>query len=82
MTVEKSIVVRVENVVANHITPLFAIDHGSLEVVEVVKKNGLVKVRLGGTYRGSPSRETLIKYVVEPVLKQELDDIHAVELVD
>ncbi len=82
MTTEKAIKVRVENVVANRITPLFAIDNGNLEVVEVVKKNGLVKVRFGGTYRGSPSRETLIKYVVEPVLKQELDDIHAVELVD
>ena len=82
MTIEKSIKTLVEDVVANRITPLFAIDRGSLEVVEIVEKPGLVKVRFGGTYRGSPSRETLVKYVVEPVLKQEIDDIQAVELVD
>ncbi|MCP4600547.1 MAG: hypothetical protein GY847_08450 [Proteobacteria bacterium] len=73
---------RLEAVIAQRITPLFALDQGSCELVRVDGKNGKVQVRLGGSYRGSPCRETLIKYVVEPILKKEVEDIRVVEWID
>ncbi len=72
----------VEDIVTKRIRPFFELDHGSMEIVEVSGEQGRVIVRFSGVYRGSPCRETLAKYVVEPVLKKEFQSIRAVEWVD
>jgi Fe-S cluster biogenesis protein NfuA len=73
---------RVQEIVAERISPLLELDRGSVEVVKIFKNAGKIQIRMGGSYRGSPCTDTLIKYVIEPILKDEFQEVLAVELVD
>jgi len=82
MTKKKTLRKQVEETVQQRINPLFELDNGSLEVVRVQKKSGRVQVRLAGSYGGSPCRNVLVKFVIEPILSSEFEEIQSVELVD
>lgn len=73
---------KVQEVVSKRISPLTDLDRGTVEVVKVFKNSGKIQVRLAGSYRGSPCRDTLVKYVIEPILRDEFQEISQVELVD
>ncbi len=79
MTLNKK---KIETIVTKRIVPLLELDRGSLEVVHLDSDSGNLQVRFGGSYRGSPCRETLLKYVVEPVLREEFADLNTVEWID
>jgi Fe-S cluster biogenesis protein NfuA len=79
MTLNKK---NIETILTERIVPLLELDHGSLEVVQLDYDDGNLQVRFGGSYRGSPCRETLLKYVVEPVLREEFSDLNTVEWID
>ena len=72
----------IETTIAKRIHPLIAIDGGKIEVVEVDENSRVVKLRLLGAYYGSPCRDTIIKYVVGPALREEIEEIDSIELVD
>ena len=61
---------------------LIAIDGGKIEVLEVDENSRVVKLRFFGAYYGSPCRDTILKYVVGPVLRQEIEEIASIELAD
>lgn len=73
---------KVDTVIKHRIEPLVAMDGGRIEVVLVSQENNLVRVRFGGNYCGSPCRSTVFKYLVEPVLREEISHLHHVEWVD
>ncbi len=79
MTLNKK---KIETIVTERIVPLLELDRGSLEVVHLDYDDGNLQVRFSGSYRGSPCRETLLKYVVEPVLREEFSDLNTVEWID
>ncbi len=72
----------VEAIIAERIEPLFALDRGSLEVVDVDEEKECVQVRFGGSYSGAPCRETLFLNVVEPILKESLVGLSSLIWVD
>lgn len=72
----------IEEAIARRLNPLFALDRGRLEIVAVDEANRTLKIRFRGAYEGSPCRETLLKYVVEPTLLEEIEGLGAVEWVD
>lgn len=78
----KSLRQQIEETVHKRVTPLFTLDRGKLEIVRVKRKEGRVKIRLGGSYAGSPCRDFLVKFLIEPILTSEFDDIHTVEWID
>jgi Fe-S cluster biogenesis protein NfuA len=69
-------------VLTERITPLLEVDGASLELVDFDDENRRLHVRFGGAYRGSPCRETVVKHVIEPVLKQAFADLVTVEWLD
>ncbi len=73
---------KISAVAAERLAPLFALDRGRIEIVRYSRKTGCVHVRLGGSYRGSPCRGTLIQYVIAPVLKEVFTEIKSVALTD
>ena len=73
---------RVSEVVSHRIAPLLQVDRGTVEVVKIFKRSGKIQVRLAGAYLGSPCRDTVVKHVIEPILKNEFREISLVELVD
>jgi Fe-S cluster biogenesis protein NfuA len=73
---------KVNSIIKRHIEPLLSVDGGSVEVVVVNKEHNLVRIRFGGSYYGSPCRSTVFKYLIEPVLKEEISQLHQVEWVD
>lgn len=79
---EKSLRKQIEQNLLQQINALFELDKGKLEIVRVRKGDGRVVVRLGGSYSGSPYRDFLIKFVVEPLLKAEFDSVKSVEWTD
>jgi Fe-S cluster biogenesis protein NfuA len=72
----------VRRVIATKLAPLVEHDGGELEVLEVAEKNGVVRLRIGGSYVGCPSREIFIRYVVVPTLRQAIPEINRVEWED
>jgi Fe-S cluster biogenesis protein NfuA len=64
------------------VTPVIAVDGGEIELVSLDEQNRCVRVRFGGSYTGSPARGIVLKYLVEPVLKDRVKDLTAVEMVD
>jgi Fe-S cluster biogenesis protein NfuA len=79
MTISKK---KIEHVVTKRIVPLLELDRGSLEIIRFDDSHGNLQIRFGGSYRGSPCRETICRYVVEPVLKEEFSEIKNVEWID
>jgi Fe-S cluster biogenesis protein NfuA len=79
MTISKK---EIETIIAKRIVPLLELDHGSMEVVRFDRGQGNLQVRFGGSYRGSPCREIVLKYVVEPVLREEFSELKYIEWID
>jgi Fe-S cluster biogenesis protein NfuA len=71
----------VDGILKGLIAPLIAVDGGVVDLVEVDSIRGCVRVRFGGTYRGSPCQGIVLKYVVEPLLKANAEGIVSVEMV-
>jgi Fe-S cluster biogenesis protein NfuA len=72
----------VNDIVHQRIAPLIAVDGGRIEVVGVDDEEGIVAVRFGGSYRGSPCQGVVLKYVVEPLLKEKISELESVVMVD
>ena len=75
---EKAIVEILEEIVA----PVIAVDGGEIELVSLDDQSQCVRVRFGGSYTGSPCRGIVLKYIVEPVLRDRVENLTAVEMVD
>lgn len=69
---------QIEAVFREVLTPLFATEGGTIELVDV--QDGLVKVRLSGAYRGCPSSSFMVSGFVLPALRQAVGDAVRVEL--
>jgi Fe-S cluster biogenesis protein NfuA len=69
---------QIEVVFRDVLTPLFAKEGGTIELVSV--REGLVQVRLSGAYRGCPSSSFMISGFVLPALRQALGTEIRVEL--
>lgn len=69
---------QLETVIRDVLSPLFAKEGGSIELVDV--RDNLVKVRLGGAYRGCPSAAFMISGYVVPAFKQAVGNDVRVEL--
>jgi Fe-S cluster biogenesis protein NfuA len=74
--------VEIEEIVKARIAPILRIDGGTIEVTMPSGDSLVLKVRFGGTYRGSPCRGVVLKYVVFPVLKQAFCELESLELAD
>jgi Fe-S cluster biogenesis protein NfuA len=59
---------QIEIMIREVLTPLFAAEGGSMELVSV--KDGVVQVRFGGAYRGCPSISYTVSGFVLPALRQ------------
>lgn len=70
---------RVEAVLRDVVQPLFEADGGSVELVEI--DDGVVRVRLGGVYRGCPSAPYTIEGVIVPALRKATGKDLRVEVV-
>ena len=70
---------RIESLFRDVLTPLFAADGGSLELVDI--RDQLVVVRFGGAYRGCPSAPHTLEGVVLPALRAAIGKSIRVELV-
>jgi len=75
---EKVIVEILDEVVA----PMIAVDGGEIALVSLDDEGNRVRVRFGGSYTGSPCRGVVLKYIVEPVLKDRVKSLAIVEMVD
>jgi len=70
----------VEGVIEKEISPLLAMEGGSIELVSV--EDGTVKVRLSGACAGCPmSQYTLVNFV-EATLKEKTPEVKEVVAVD
>jgi Fe-S cluster biogenesis protein NfuA len=69
----------IEEVVKTRISPILTVDGGSIEVAAFNAESRALTVRFGGTYRGSPCRGVVLKYVVWPILKQSFSELNSLE---
>jgi len=71
---------KVKEVIEKEISPLLAMDGGSIELVSV--EDGTVKVRLSGACAGCPmSQYTLVNFV-EATLKEKVPEVKEVVAVE
>lgn len=70
---------QIETTLRDQLTPLFAIDGGTVELVGV--QDGTVRLRFGGTYRGCPSVAFTVSGFVLPALRKALGRDVQVEVV-
>ena len=70
----------VQSIIDEQIAPHLAADGGGIELVDV-SADGVVTVRLQGACQGCPGARMTLKMGVERILKENLDDIEAVEAV-
>ncbi|MET0341743.1 MAG: NifU family protein [Polyangiales bacterium] len=70
---------QIETMLRDQLTPLFAIDGGTVELVGV--RDGVVQLRFGGTYRGCPSVAFTVSGFVAPALRKTLGRDMQVEVV-
>jgi Fe-S cluster biogenesis protein NfuA len=70
---------RIEALFRDVVTPLFAADGASIELVDVRER--LIQVRLGGTYRGCPSTPYIVEGVLMPSLRKAIGEDIEVEVV-
>jgi Fe-S cluster biogenesis protein NfuA len=59
---------QIETVIRDVLTPLFAAEGGTMELVSL--KDGVAQVRFGGAYRGCPSVSYTVSGVVMPAFRQ------------
>jgi Fe-S cluster biogenesis protein NfuA len=64
---------KLEHVVRDLLTPLFEADGASIEVVD--SRDGVVRVRFGGAYRGCPSAHFTFDGVVVPAVRKAMGDV-------
>jgi len=64
--------------VLNKIKPMLEADGGSIDLISVDEKKGIVKVKLVGACGACPFSMMTLKNVVERALKQEIPEIKEV----
>lgn len=64
--------------VINKIKPMLEADGGSIELVDVDEKNGIVKVRLVGACGACPFSVMTLKNLVERTIKEEVPEVKEV----
>ena len=69
---------QVEQVI-NRIRPAVQMDGGDIELVDVV--DGVVKLRLVGSYSGYPSSMMTLQQGIERAIRAEVPDIKGVEAI-
>jgi Fe-S cluster biogenesis protein NfuA len=69
---------QIELVIRDVLTPLFAREGGTIELVDV--RDNVVRVRLLGAYRGDPSASFMVSGYVLPALRQAVGNEVRVEL--
>ena len=76
-----SVLVRdqIETLIREVLSPLFEADGASLELVDVVDR--VVRIRVGGSYRGCPSVPYTLEGVVIPALRRAAGTDIRVEIV-
>lgn len=72
----------IQYLIEKRISPLVALDGAEIELLSVNDEEKVVTIRFGGKYRGSPCRDTVLNYVVLPILKQEIDASIRVKMAD
>jgi Fe-S cluster biogenesis protein NfuA len=70
---------QIETLIRDVLSPLFEADGASLELVDVVDK--VVRIRVGGSYRGCPSVPYTLEGVVIPALRRAAGTDLQVEIV-
>jgi Fe-S cluster biogenesis protein NfuA len=72
-----------EKVVAvlDKIRPSLQADGGDVQLVEVLEKEGIVKVKLQGACAGCPMSSITLKQGIERILKQEVPEVKEVQAV-
>lgn len=73
---------KIDIIVNSRLKPLLAVDGGDIDIISVDSVAKLVKLRFKGSYSGSPCREIVFKYVVEPILRQEIPELHRLEWIE
>ncbi len=73
---------KLETIINTRLAPLLAVDDADIELISIIDEQSLVRVRFGGRYHGAPCRDIVLKYVVEPVLKSEIEQIERIEWID
>lgn len=63
------------------IRPMLAADGGSVELVDIDEKKGVVKVKLTGACGGCPMSSMTLKLGIEKILKQEVPEVKEVQSV-
>lgn len=78
----ESVVVRdqIETLIREVLSPLFEADGASVELVDIDDK--VVRLRLGGTYRGCPSVPYTLEGILIPALRRAAGADVRVELVN
>jgi Fe-S cluster biogenesis protein NfuA len=69
---------QIENVIRDVLSPLFAAEGGTIELVDV--QASVVQLRFGGAYRGCPSVPFMVASFVLPALKQTVGDDLRIEV--
>lgn len=64
------------------IAKMLGADGGSVELVDIDEKEGLVKVRLLGACMGCPMSTMTLKNGIERILKEDVPEVKKVEAVN
>jgi len=70
---------KIETMLREVLSPLFAADGGTVELVSI--RDGVVQLRFGGAYRGCPSISFTVSGYVLPALRQATGSDVRVEVV-
>jgi Fe-S cluster biogenesis protein NfuA len=70
----------IEALIREVLSPLFEADGATLELVDIEDK--VVRIRLGGTYRGCPSVPYTLEGVLLPALRRTVGEDIEIELVN
>ncbi len=63
------------------IRPSLQADGGNVELVDVIEKDGVVKVRLTGACRGCAFSQMTLRMGIERILKENIPEVKQVEAV-
>jgi Fe-S cluster biogenesis protein NfuA len=72
----------IDEIVNTRIASILRVDGGSIEVTALNEDSRVLTVRFGGTYRGSPCRGIVLRYIVLPILKQSFGELDSLEMAD
>jgi len=70
---------QIEAAIRERLSPLFATEGGTLELVDV--QDAVVRVRFGGSYRGCPSVSYMVAAYVAPAFREATGGDVRVEVV-